>query len=104
MVGLKDLKEELANTNNEMKEMNAQISKMAENTLTLSHEISNSMKEMTTELIRTNNSVRESLKITSEAIITMKDAFTVALEMNIKDALIKSLGLDSILPDFLKKK
>ena len=115
MLGLKDLKEELANTAQEMREMNTEIKRMGDNILTLSSEMSSSMKEMTQELHNTNESIRESLKITSEAITAMKDSFTIALseamekmtnmsiQMNVKDSLIKSLGLESILPDFLKK-
>ena len=115
MLGIKDLKEELANTANEMREMNAEIKKMADNILTLSRDMSTSMKEMTQELNSTNQAIRESLRVTSEAIIAMKDSFTVALsdamekmttmsiQMNVKDSLIKSLGLEGILPDFLKK-
>jgi len=116
MLGIKDLKEELAKTSHEIKEMNAHIGKMADNILTLSSEISKSMKEMTTELHETNLSIRDSLKVTSHSIQAMSDNFSEALEkamdkmahmsmeINVKDTLLKSLGLDNLIPDFLKKK
>ena len=115
-LGIKDLKDELTKTANEMKEMNQNISKMAQNINNLSSEMAQAMNKMVEALSSTNKSIEDSLKVTSNAIISMKDSFTVALEnaldkmtnmsvqMNVKDTLIKSLGLDNILPDFLKKK
>ena len=62
MLGIKDLKKELAETNAEMKAVSSQILKMAENILVLSKDMSESMKNMTNELHDTNLSLRDSLK------------------------------------------
>ncbi len=91
MLGIKDLKEELAAMTAEM-------------------------KNMTEELRNTNISIRDSLKLTSDTIKEMSLNFSKSLEkamqnmqdmkiqMNIKDTLIKSLGIENLLPEFLKKK
>ncbi|MHA1758578.1 MAG: hypothetical protein ACTSVV_17570 [Promethearchaeota archaeon] len=116
MLGIKDLKEEMKEMVDQLKIMNNEISNLSEKIGNLSTELTKSMKEMTEELRNTNKTLYESLKITSEAIITMKDSFSVSLEkaldkmanmsiqMNVKDTLLKTLGLEGILPDFLKKK
>ena len=116
MLGIKDLKNELAETAAEMKVISAQIGNMAEKILLLSETMTQSMEKMTKELSETNKSIRESLKTTSSTIKHMSDTFSVSLEnaldkmanmkvqMDIRDTIIKSLGLDNILPDFLKKK
>jgi hypothetical protein len=56
------------------------------------------------------------LKLTSETIKEMSKAFSKALEdamknmqemkiqMDIRDTVLKSLGIEGIIPDFLKKK
>lgn len=116
MLGIKDLKKELAETNIQMKSISLEIARMSEKILKLAEEVSNSMNIMTNELRETNITIRESLKTTSDAIISMSDNFSKALEkamlnmqemkiqMNIKDTILKSLGIENILPDFLKKK
>ena len=90
-IGIKDLKDELA-------EMNQKLG------------------ELTKELNDTKITIRESLKLTSDTIKEMSESFTIALkdamdkmsdvsiQMNIRDTVLKSLGLEGLLPDFLRKK
>jgi methyl-accepting chemotaxis protein len=91
MAGIKELKEELS-------------------------EMRNSMEKLTEELHETNLSIRESLKLTSETIREASEKFSKALEdtmarmsdltiqMNVRDTILKSLGIEGMIPDFLKKK
>jgi SMC interacting uncharacterized protein involved in chromosome segregation len=91
MGGIKELKEELS-------EMNLKIS------------------ELTQELHDTKLTIKESLKLTSDTINEMTISFTKALkeamekvsdmkiQMNVKDSILKSLGIDDFVHDFLKKK
>ncbi|MFW9973390.1 MAG: hypothetical protein ACFFDF_24615 [Candidatus Odinarchaeota archaeon] len=91
MAGIKELKEELS-------------------------EMRSSMKQLTEELHETNLAIRDSLKMTSEAIKEASEKFSQALEntmermsdltiqMNIRDTILKSLGIDGMIPDFLRKK
>jgi methyl-accepting chemotaxis protein len=74
------------------------------------------MESMTSELHETNMAIRESLKLTSDTIKEMSQNFSVTLEntlktmqdmkiqMDIRDTIIKSLGIEGMIPDFLKKK
>jgi methyl-accepting chemotaxis protein len=91
MAGIKELKEELS-------------------------EMRNSVEKLTEELHETNLSIRESLKATSQAIKEASEKFSKALEdtmekmsdltiqMNVRDTILKNLGIDGMIPDFLKKK
>ncbi|UCD00656.1 MAG: hypothetical protein JSV23_07130 [Promethearchaeota archaeon] len=91
MAGIKELKEELS-------------------------EMRNSMEKLTEELHDTNLAIRESLRLTSETIKEASEKFSKALEdtmarmsdltiqMNIRDTILKSLGIEGMIPDFLKKK
>ncbi|MFW9876061.1 MAG: hypothetical protein ACFFG0_23405 [Candidatus Thorarchaeota archaeon] len=91
MAGIKELKEELS-------------------------EMRKSIEKLTGELHDTNLAIRESLDLTSQTIKEASDKFSKALEdtmkqmsdltiqMNIKDTIFKSLGIDGMIPDFLKKK
>ncbi len=75
-----------------------------------------SIEKLTEELHETNLSIRESLKTTSQAIKEASETFSRALEdtmvkmsdltiqMNIRDTILKNLGIDGMIPDFLKKK
>ena len=75
-----------------------------------------SMEKLTEELNETNLAIRESLKTTSQAIKEASEKFSKALEdtmarmsdltiqMNVRDTLLKSLGIEGMIPDFLKKK
>ena len=74
------------------------------------------MESMTSELHETNLAIRESLKLTSDTIKEMSQNFSETLEntlktiqdmkiqMDIRDTIIKSLGIEGMIPDFLKKK
>ena len=91
MAGIKELKEELS-------------------------EMRKSMEKLTKELHETNITIRESLELTSQTIKEMSEQFSKALEdtmkqmsdltiqMNVRDTILKSLGIDGMIPDFLKKK
>ncbi len=91
MGGIKELKDELA-------EMNSKLS------------------ELTTELHETKETIRESLKLTTDTLNEMTISFTKTLkevmekmsdmniQMNVKDSILKSLGIDAFMPDFFKKK
>ncbi len=75
-------------------------------------ELRNSVDNLTKELHETNITIRDSLKITSETIKemsrsldnTMKTMSDLTIQMNVRDTVLKSLGLDEIIPDFLRKK
>ena len=70
------------------------------------------MDKLTEELHATNITIRESLQMTSQAIIemskaleaTMKTMSDLTIQMNIRETILKSLGIDGMIPDFLKKK
>lgn len=91
MAGIKELKEELS-------------------------EMRTSMERLTEELHETNLAIRESLKLTSDTIRdasekfsqalkdTMKQMSELTIQMNIRDTILKSLGIEGMIPDFLKKK
>ena len=91
MAGIKELKEELS-------------------------EMRKSMEKLTEELHDTNLAIRESLELTSQTIKEASVIFSKALEetmekmsdmtiqMNVRDTVLKSLGIDGIIPDFFKKK
>ncbi|MFX0081885.1 MAG: hypothetical protein ACFE94_09045 [Candidatus Hodarchaeota archaeon] len=91
MAGIKELKEELS-------------------------EMRKSLEKLTEELHDTNLAIRESLELTSHTIKEASELFSKALEdtmkqmseltiqMNIRDTILKSLGIDGMIPDFLKKK
>lgn len=75
-------------------------------------ELRTSMDSLTKELQEINITIRDSLKLTSETIKemsrslddTMKTMSDLTIQMNIRETVLKSLGLDGIIPDFLKKK
>jgi len=79
-------------------------------------EMRESMERLTEELHETNLAIRESLKLTSQTIKEASEKFSKALEdtmnrmsdltiqMNIRESVLKSLGIDGMIPDFLKKK
>ncbi|MFX0029792.1 MAG: hypothetical protein ACFE8B_11320 [Candidatus Hermodarchaeota archaeon] len=91
MAGIKELKEELS-------------------------EMRKSMEKLTEELHDTNLAIRESLELTSQTIKeasvtfskaledTMKQMSELTIQMNIRDTILKSLGIDGMIPEFLKKK
>ncbi|MFW9770890.1 MAG: hypothetical protein ACFFFB_00730 [Candidatus Heimdallarchaeota archaeon] len=79
-------------------------------------ELRKSMDRMAEELHETNKAIRESLKLTSDTIKQMSENFSKTLEeslkimrdmkiqMDIKDTIFKTLGIDGLLADFLKRK
>ena len=75
-------------------------------------ELRNSVDRLTKELHETNIAISDSLKMTAETIKemsksldnTMKTMSDLTIQMNVRDTVLKSLGLDKIIPDFLKKK
>ena len=64
----------------------------------------------------TNLTIRESLKLTSQTIKEASEKFSKALEdtmkimsdltiqLNVRDTVLKNLGIDGMIPDFLKKR
>ena len=86
-MGLKDLQEEL-------------------------HAMRESMEKMTEEIHQTNKIIQESLGTTSKSIESLsaslskmvEETMNLKIQMDIKDTVLKSLGLDGVIPDFLKRK
>ena len=74
------------------------------------------MEKLTTELHETNLAIRESLKLTSDTIKEMSDTFSKTLgdtlkvmqdmrvQVDIRDSVLKGLGIENLIPEFLKKK
>ncbi len=75
-------------------------------------ELRYSMNKLTEELHVTNITIKESLQMTSQTIremskaleATMKTMSDLTIQMNIRETILKSLGIDGMIPDFLKKK
>ena len=75
-------------------------------------ELRTSMDRLTIELHEINITIRDSLNQTSETIkemsksldATMRTMSDLTVQMNIRETVLKSLGLDGIIPDFFKKK
>lgn len=86
-MGLKDLQKELI-------EMRKSIEKMAE------------------EIHETNKIIQESLGTTSKSIQSLsaslskmvEETMNLKVQMDIKDTILKSLGIDGVIPDFFKRK
>ncbi|NVM44794.1 MAG: hypothetical protein HWN79_07740 [Candidatus Lokiarchaeota archaeon] len=85
----------------------------------LKHELSEmrkTMEELTSELHETNLAIRESLKLTSDSIKEMSEAFSKSLgdtlkvmqdmkvEVDVRDSVLKSLGIDGLIQDIFKKR
>ena len=85
----------------------------------MKHELSEmrkTMEKLTSELHETNLAIRESLKLTSDTIKEMSDTFSKTLgdtlkvmqdmrvQIDVRDSVIKSLGIDGLIPDIFKKK
>ena len=74
------------------------------------------MEELTSELHETNVAIRESLKLTSDSIKEMSKTFAKTLgdtlkvmqdmkvQVDVRDSVLKSLGIDGLIPDIFKKK
>ncbi|TES94819.1 MAG: hypothetical protein E3J90_11650 [Promethearchaeota archaeon] len=79
-------------------------------------EMRKTMEKLTVELHETNIAISESLKITSDAIKEMSDTFSKTLgdtlkvmqdmrvQVDIRDSVLKSLGIEGLIPDIFKKK
>jgi len=79
-------------------------------------EMRKTMEELTLELHETNLAIRESLKLTSDTIKEMSDTFSKTLgdtlkvmqdmrvQIDVRDSVLKSLGIDGLIPDLFKKK
>ena len=79
-------------------------------------ELRKSMGKLTVELHETNSAVRESMKLMSDSmkefsvnfsktlttmVKTMQD---MKIQIDIRDTVLKSLGIDGVIPDFFKKR
>lgn len=79
-------------------------------------EMRKTMEDLTAELHETNLAIRESLTITTEAIKEMSATFSKTLgdtlkvmqdmrvQIDVRDSVLKSLGIDGIIPGLFKKK
>ena len=79
-------------------------------------EMRKTMEALTAELHETNLSIRESLNQTSDAIKEMSDTFSKTLgdtlkvmqdmrvQVDIRDSVLTSLGIEGLIPDIFKKK
>jgi len=87
MAGIKDIKNELS-------------------------ELRITIEKLTGELHDVNVTIRESLNLTSQTIkelsktleISMKAMSDMTIQMNLRDTILKNLGIDGMVPGFLKKK
>ncbi len=85
----------------------------------MKHELSEmrkTMENLTSELHETNLAIRESLKLTSDTLKEMSATFSKTLgdtlkvmqdmrvQIDIGDSVLKSLGIDGLIPDLFKKK
>jgi len=116
MVGIKDLTKELLELKQEMKQISTQIANLSDKAIVMSEQISKSMDNISITLQETNETIRESLKITSNTIQKMSETFSNAMEnalknmgemkiqMDVRDTILKSLGIDGIISDFFKKR
>jgi len=79
-------------------------------------EMRKTMEKLTAELHETNLVLRASLKLTSDSIKEMSDTFSKTLgdtlkvmqdmrvQVDIRDSVLKSLGIEGLIPDIFKKK
>jgi len=75
-----------------------------------------SIENLTKELQEVNSTIKQSLKLTAEAMKELSDTFSTTMgnvvksmsdmkvQMNFKATILKNLGIDTVLPDFLKKR
>ncbi len=76
------------------------------------YELRKSIDRLTEELHGTNLTIKESLQTTSQSIkemskaleATMKTMSDLTIQLNMGETIAKSLGIDGMIPDFLKKK
>ncbi|MFX0048535.1 MAG: hypothetical protein ACFE8G_10265 [Candidatus Hermodarchaeota archaeon] len=79
-------------------------------------EMRKTMEDLILELHETNLAIRESLKLTSDTIREMSNTFSKSLadtlkvmqdmrvQIDVRDSVLKSLGIDGLIPDLFKKK
>jgi len=79
-------------------------------------ELGKSMEKLTVELHETNATMRESMKLMSDTIKDLSENFSKTLaetlksieemkiQIDIRDTVLKSLGIDGVIPDFFKKR
>jgi len=79
-------------------------------------EMRKTMEDLTSELHETNVALRESLKLTSDSIKEMSETFAKTLgdtlkvmqdmrvQVDVRDSVLKSLGIEGLIPDIFKKK
>ena len=79
-------------------------------------EMRKTMEKLTAELHETNLAITESLKLTSDSIKEMSKTFSKTLgdtlkvmqdmrvQVDVRDSVLKSLGIDGLISDIFKKK
>jgi predicted RNase H-like nuclease (RuvC/YqgF family) len=79
-------------------------------------EMRKTIEDLTSELHETNVAIRESLKLTSDSIKEMSETFAKSLgdtlkvmqdmkvQVDVRDSVLKSLGIEGLIPDIFKKK
>ena len=79
-------------------------------------EMRKTMEKLTAELHETNIAITESLKLTSDSIKEMSETFSKTLgdtlkvmqdmrvQVDVRDSVLKSLGIEGLIPDIFKKK
>ena len=79
-------------------------------------ELRKTMENLTVELHETNIALRESLKLTSDTIKDLSKTFSITfaemvktmgemkIQVDVRDSVLKSLGIDGVIPDFFKKR
>ncbi|MHA1191133.1 MAG: hypothetical protein ACTSP9_02405 [Promethearchaeota archaeon] len=79
-------------------------------------ELRKSMENLTGELHETNSAMRESMKLMSDSMKEFSENFSKSLttmvktmqdmkiQIDIRDTVLKSLGIDGVIPDFFKKR
>jgi SMC interacting uncharacterized protein involved in chromosome segregation len=79
-------------------------------------EMRKTMEKLTAELHETNLAIRDSLKTTTDAIKEMSATFSKTLgdtlkvmqdmrvQIDVRDSVLKSLGIDGLISDLFKKK
>ncbi|MBN1802273.1 MAG: hypothetical protein JW891_12250 [Candidatus Lokiarchaeota archaeon] len=99
---LSDLYEELKTLNSNFKELSGNISRMVNN-------LSGGIDKVAEQVQDLNKTINESMSSATKAVIDMTEAFGKVLNIltigsDAKDNIIKGLGIDNLIPDFMKKK
>lgn len=75
-----------------------------------------SIEDLTKELHEVKTTIAQSLKLATDAMNDLSESFSntmgdvvkkmseMKVQLDIKDNILKTLGIDAVLPDFLKKK